>query len=190
MRDNDDSLILPTVNVPDPTIVSLSDRRAHQDERFTGSDVRELKPRVRQVIRLRFQGSTNIEIAEVMDMTSVRVCQILNSPLARTQMNIMQNEADADAQEASKLKLGTLAPKAIDLYERILDEDVENSLAHEASLSLRQKTAESVMDRVGMPKSTTVTQTNTSLTLSGDDIAMIRERAQAVDVPAVVVEQE
>jgi FixJ family two-component response regulator len=148
-------------------------------------ELKELRARHQEVIRLSLLGLSNKDIAGQLGVSEQMVCYTVNSELAKEKMGQLQISADTDAVDiAAEIK--KIAPQAIDLLG-----DVVQGL-RDAPISLQVKVAQDVLDRNGNGKIQRV-QGNVAHSYYGKvGIEQIKERAtelgigtgNVVEVPA------
>lgn len=141
--------------------------------RSSAANPEELKARHREIIRLELLGLGVSEIAEEMEVSVSQVKYVLGSPLAqqfRQELQQMRDEKVADI----TARLAEMCPKALDIMQDTLSGEYED-----ATLPLRLRVAESVLDRAGYSKIVNTRNFNIGTSLSADDIAKLRDRAKA-----------
>ena len=113
----------------------------------------------REIARRITLGQKNTVIAEALNCTKEMVSLVRNSPVVMEHSEIMQGAADAETVDVAK-RIQDLAPKSLDVLKDILEDKDDR-----ASLALRAKVAESLLDRAGHSKIQKVQSLNTHLTL-------------------------
>jgi len=143
-----------------------------------GHETDRLKARHAMIVRLHTMGWTTKDIATEMGVHSSTVRNALRSDVGRRREGVLQVAADQAAVDIQK-ELRGLAPRALRALEDVLCEDSE------ATLALRMKAAESVLDRLGHGKVTRseVNMRHGRLAEVGED-ALARAAMQAGVLPA------
>jgi hypothetical protein len=109
-----------------------------------------LKDRHREMLRLSMLGLNVNEIAEKVDMTTASVSHCLNSEIGREVRNELNDSMDVDTIDV-KEAMHSLTPRAVHILARTMSDREQN-----ASLALKVKVAESLLDRTGHGKVQTI----------------------------------
>lgn len=123
----------------------------------------------REIARRIVLGQKNTVIAEALNCTPEMVSMVRNSPVVKDHTAIMCGAADADTIDVAK-RIQDLAPDALNVLKNILNDE-----EGKASLALKARVAESLLDRAGHSKIQKVHTLNTHLT--GDQLEAIKRRA-------------
>lgn len=107
------------------------------------NDLKRLQSRHREILRLAHTGLPHVQIAEQLGITAESVSRTVNSELGAQQLEVLEQGADLEAIDV-KGRIDALQLPALDLLEKVLSGDIE-----EASVSLRVKTAQDMLDRGG-----------------------------------------
>ena len=139
----------------------------------------------REIARRIVLGQKNVVVAEALNCTQEMVSMVRNSPVIKDQINLMSGAADADCVDLAK-RILDIAPQALEVLEDIL-KDKHN----QASLALRAKVAESILDRAGHSKIQKVQSISTHLTADQLNNIKIRalEKAQSAGMPVNITPQ-
>jgi len=132
-------------------------------------EVTELWEVHKEIARRIVLGQKNTVIAQALGCTPQLVSMVRNSPVVKEHTEIMQGAADADCVDVAR-RISEMAPKALDVLEEILDDRDQN-----ASLALKLKAAESILDRSGNSK--IIKSQNLHMSLGQADLIAIKERA-------------
>jgi len=133
-----------------------------------------------EIMRLAFLGWRNKEIAEKLGVDKVTVSNTINSTLGQKKLQLMHDARDADVIDVAD-KIAELAPQAVDVYKRILEEDGVN-------LSLKKNTADTILkDILGHQAPKKVEGKFAHAHLGEEDISRIKERSLAAAAAAGVV---
>lgn len=121
-----------------------------------------------EITRMLLMGMKSVDIAQQLNVSEVMVSYTKNSALVQRKLDVMQGARDMDAVSISK-RIQDLAPKAVDVLERLLDSEVE---------SMQFKAAVDTLDRAGHG----AVKKELSLTghLTQDDIEDIKTRAREI----------
>jgi len=98
----------------------------------------------KEIVRRLALGEKNTDIATQLGVTPAMVSYTKNSRIVEDRVAILQASKDADTVDLMK-RIQQIAPKALDLLEGVIDGDKELG----ATIGLRAKTAENLMDRAG-----------------------------------------
>ena len=129
--------------------------------------------RHQEIARLIVSGFSNKAIAEQLNITPQTVSYTRNSHLVQEIMEDLGEARDEEVKSIS-LRIREMAPKALDLIEGSLGGSIDGA---DVPLMQRLKDAHSILDRDGYKPITRVDSQHTSLTLTGEDIVKIKERA-------------
>ena len=144
---------------------------------------KELGEAHREIVRLYALGAPMHDIAEQMDCSRHHVRYIVNSPLGLMMRKELSDRRD-DAVVDIGATLARLCPKAVELMNDVMVGEVDG-----ASLSLRVRVCESVLDRVGYGRVTKTQNQNLNTSLSAEDILNLQtlavEEATAAGVLAI-----
>jgi len=133
-----------------------------------------------EMVRLAFLGWRNTEIAERLGVDKITVSNTINSTLGQKKLQLMHDARDADVIDVAD-KIAELAPKAVDVYRRILEED-------DAKLSLKKNTADTILkDILGYQAPKKIEGKFAHAHLGEEDISRIKERSLAAAAAAGVV---
>ena len=124
-----------------------------------------------EIARRILLGQKNVVIAKALDCDPQTVSYVRNSPVVQEKIKLMSGAADANAVDVAT-RIKEMAPKALDVLEKILDNKDEK-----ASIALQAKIAESVLDRAGHSAIRTIRSENLHAHLDKDDIEAIKQRA-------------
>lgn len=113
----------------------IDNRRAVDRKTY---DIKSLWEKNHEILRLKFLGWKNHEIAGRLGLTEATVSNTVNSSLGKKKMGMLQDARDADTVDISK-KLADLAPAAVAVYEDILAEESA------ATLHLKKSTADTIL---------------------------------------------
>ena len=120
-------------------------RRVPGHERKT-FEVQEMWQVHHEIVRMKILGFKATEIAEKLNVSAQMVSYTLNSQVVKDKLAVMEGARDADTIEVAK-EIAKMFPKALKVYDKILDEEDENGLPHSgASLGLQKATADRVLE--------------------------------------------
>lgn len=106
--------------------------------------LKELRTQHRSVIQMSFNGFTNNEIAEKLDMTPSTVSIIIRSPLGQAYLNGLHDRMKESTLDVRK-KLVGLNKAALDTFEKFLDTKRNAKVPYNVQYS----TAKDILDRNG-----------------------------------------
>jgi len=132
----------------------------------------ELSERHREIIRLYMMGVGVQEIAAKMGCGRHHVRYVVNSPLGIMMRKELTERMDESVTDVTA-KLAALCPKAVELMDGVLDGEYDT-----ASISLRVRVAESILDRTGFGKVTKTQNQNLNASLSAEDILNLQKAAR------------
>lgn len=92
-----------------------------------------------EIVRLLVMGAKSKDIAKQLNVSDAMVSYTANSAIVQRQIAVMRGARDADAVTISK-KIQELAPKAVEVLDKLLDSQQEN---------IQLKSAVDVLDRAG-----------------------------------------
>ena len=132
----------------------------------------ELGEAHREIIRLYAMGAGVQEIATEMGCSRSHVRYVVNSPLAMEMRRELQERKDEKCADVMG-RLAEMCPNAVKLMQDVMDGEME------ASIPLRIKVCESILDRAGYGKIARTQNFNVSTALTAEDILDLRKRAAA-----------
>ena len=157
------------------------DRRRRPDRSF---DIKQLWQRNHEILRLAFLGWKHKDIADHLGVTAVTVSNTVNSTLGKDKLNLMTGARDADSLDVMK-EIQEMVPKALKVYDKILDEDSQ------ASLSLQKNTADTVLkDILGHAAPKKFEGRFAHAHIDGETIEEIKKRSRAAAAAAGVLAEE
>lgn len=120
-------------------------RRVPDHERRT-FEVQHMWQIHHEIVRLKILGMKATEIAKKLDVSAGMVNYTLNSVVVKEKLAIMEGVRDADTIEVAK-EIRKMFPKALKVYDKILDEEEVDGGKHAgASLGLQKQTADRVLE--------------------------------------------
>jgi len=156
---------------------------ARRSDRSGTHDIKQLWERSHEMLRLAFLGWNHKDIADKLGVTPVTVNNTVNSTLGQRKLAMLDDARDADSIDVAE-KVAELAPKAVEIYKEILEEE-------EASLSLKKKTADTILkDILGHQAPKKVEGRFAHAHLGEEDINRIKERSRAAAAVAGVMIEE
>jgi hypothetical protein len=138
-----------------------------------------------EIARLNAAGLQPTQIAAIVGVTPACVGYTLNSALVRRQVEKLRAGRDASAINIQE-QIEELAPKAVALYDMILENDAE-ALGSAAPVHVRKQVADMVLGISGLAPVQRLKGEVTHAHLTADDIARLRDRA--IGAGAVVESQ-
>jgi len=132
-------------------------------------DLKSVSSRQHEILRMVTLGMTNKQVAERLGCSPQTVSIVRNSSLGRLQLEIFKQRADEDTLEVSH-KLRSLAPGAIATIEALMTNE-------EAPSAVRLNAAKDLLDRAGYAAERRMSVRSTSVQLSPDDLANLRNEA-------------
>jgi DNA-binding CsgD family transcriptional regulator len=132
--------------------------------------VETLWSRHHEITRLALLGMKGVDIAAHLGISPVTVSYTLNSPIVKRQLEQLAAVRDLGAIDIAK-QIADLAPRAVAVLEKMLDNDLPN-------ISL--KAAESILDRAGHAAIQRIKQDVTVSHFSNSEISEIKNRARDV----------
>ena len=145
-------------------------RRAPEGERKT-YDIKQLWQRNHEILRMALIGMKPKDIAERLDITTQTVSNTLNSELGRQKLSFLRQKRDETVIEISE-EVSRLLPKAIKIYEDIMDGSVTSKLMKETADTL-------VMDIAGHRAPTKVQSESAHLHMTPKDLEELKQRGIA-----------
>jgi len=123
------------------------------------------------IIRMALTGMKYVEIASALRISPVTVSYTLRSPIVLRQLEQMRAVVDLESVDVAK-KIAELAPRAVEVLEDLLDNNLPN---------VQLKAAESVLDRAGFAAVQRI-KVDSTLThhFSADEITDIKNRARDI----------
>ena len=112
-------------------------RRVPRSERVS-HDIRNLWDRQHEILNRKLLGQSNVSIARELGVTPTTVSLTTNSTLGQARLRDMRFERNSAFTDAAKIIHERLLPKALGVYEEILDSD-------EIPTSIRKDTAKDVI---------------------------------------------
>jgi hypothetical protein len=154
--------------------------------------------RYREIMRMSLLGMKQVQIAERLELSPVTVGYVLNNPLIRQQIEILQAGRDQSAVNIGE-QIEEIAPKAIAYMNEVLDgiqldpltgdpvvseRDSEGNPVKIAvhSPELRQKVAKDLIGMAGFGPVQRVKATVTHGIFTPEDIAKFKERAREAGI--------
>ncbi len=125
----------------------------------------------REIIRLYALGMPIQDIAAQMNCSRHHVRYVVNSPLGMLMREDLANRRD-DAVVDVATTLAKMCPKAVELMGEVMEGKFDG-----ASLPLRIRVCESILDRAGYGRVTKSENRNLNASLTAEDILMLQERA-------------
>lgn len=147
-------------------------------------DLHRIRNNHQEIMRRATLGQRNQKIAKDLGLSASRVSTIVNSPLVAAKIDELQELRTNHVAEAKALIAESL-DEAVDLLKTVLGRDEQSDVP--VPISLRMKAATELLDRGGVPKAVRTEGQTINLTLTGEDIEAIKQRAGALTVPAVEV---
>ena len=130
-----------------------------------------------EVVRLALLGLKHVDIANTLGVSPVMVSYTLNSPIVKRQLAIMRGARDAEAVDVAA-QIKALAPKAVEILEKLMDSEQE---------SMQFKAATGVLDRAGHAPVQRLQASMAVGHFTADEIKDIKNRAkEIIDITAEV----
>ena len=123
-----------------------------------------------EIVRLALMGMKYIDIASHLGISPVTVSYTLNSPIVKRQLEQMKAVRDLGAIDIAK-KIAELAPAAVAVLEKLLDDPLPN---------VALKAAESILDRAGYSAVQRIKQDININHFTPDEITDIKKRAKDI----------
>ena len=133
-----------------------------------------------EVCRLALIGMKQVDIAAHLGVSPVMVSYTLRSPIVRRQMDAMQADRNLEAIDVAQ-EIKTLAPKAVQVLEEMMNGDLPN---------LKLKAATDILDRAGHAAVKTLRTENLHAHFTSEEIQDIKRRAKEVGLLADVIDLE
>jgi len=144
-------------------------------------NLKRLWGKQREVIRLVSSGLYNVnEVASIVGLSPRTVSNIINSPLGKSHMEILQGAKDSTAIDVAN-QIDALTPIALAIQTDIMLND-------ETDPKLRASIADKLLDRGGHVPVNKNLNVNVNRGLTDDDLAAIKKRAK--ELRGVEVEPE
>lgn len=137
----------------------------------------ELTASYREIIRLKIKGLSTSEIAQIVDMNPSSVSHIANSPMVKEHIENLQNKVDGLVVEASR-DLTRMLPDVVEMYHKIINSPSE-------STADKIRIGESILDRVGLPKTKKELRESKGTFLNTFDILNLRKAISPTDIITV-----
>lgn len=141
-----------------------------------------------EIVRLALLGLKQAEIARKLQISEAMVSYTLNSEVVKDKLAIMQGARDANTVDLARDIL-ELAPKAIKIYERLLDEGVNGP-----PTALHKMTADRVLDISGYGPVKRIDARHAHLHghFSTEELENIKQRGRqaAIEAGEMIVEQD
>jgi len=161
----------------DDAIIAITNKLAnHQPSRDTPL-LKEISARHKRIAMLSVTGAKNIEIADAVGLTPVRVSQVLNEPLTKAYMDNLTERVEDDVLDIRQA-LTDLAPKAVSALENCLKS---------ADDKLRLAAAKDVLDRTGYKPTETRLNINGGI-FSPERQAELQKRMDAAKKQGIIVD--
>lgn len=124
------------------------DKRRVPDVRDRSWNIKQLWQRSHEIINLALSGNKNSDIARKLGITAQTVSNTLNSPMAQEKLSAMRLQRDCATLDVAK-EVSRLLPKAMKIYEEILDGKGDRGIGEKASPHLVKMTADTIMQDLG-----------------------------------------
>jgi hypothetical protein len=123
------------------------------------------------IVRMALTGMKYIDIAAALGISPVTVSYTLRSPIVVRQLEQMRAVVDFDSIDVAK-RIAELAPRAVEVLEELLDNDLPN---------VQLKAAESLLDRAGFAAVQRIkVDSNMTHHFSPTEISDIKKRARDI----------
>lgn len=156
-----DSLYGFPIRERDNRVVDRSERRVY--------DIKKLWSRNKEILQLDSMGYKAKEIAKILGVTPTCVSMTLNSTLGKEAQLAIRDERDSEYQ-AMRESVMELTWKALEVYEEILDSEVE-------STKLKKETADTVaLELAGMRAPTKIQSMSAHAVLTPDELDEFKKR--------------
>lgn len=149
---------------------TFDNRRALPGQRKT-HDIKQLWQRNHEILRMALIGIKGTEIARILNITPATVSSTLNSELGRKKLSGLRKKRDDEIVDVT-VEVTKLLPKALEIYENVLDGQEITKLQKETADTL-------VMDIGGHRAPTKVQSESAHLYLTPSDIKEFKERGIA-----------
>lgn len=135
-----------------------------------------------EILRRLSLGQKSVDIARDLNVTTPVVSYVKNSEIGRRQLDLMRGAADLEVVNVQG-RIKELAATAVRVLEAGLEED--------QPMLTRLKTAFDVLDRAGHAAPKVLRTENLHAHLTGEDLALLKERAKAeAEAGGIVIEAE
>ena len=134
-----------------------------------------------EVIRMLLLGMKQCDIASRLGITDCQVSKIKNSQVVQDRLALMGAARDVNTIEISKDILA-VAPQALKLLKNVIAGEDEGK---QATIGLRTKVAEGMLDRAGFGAVKKVQSENSHTFYSGEEIEAIKQRARIPEAEIV-----
>ncbi len=149
-------------------------KKVNNRNRWTVSEMWQVHHEIAGLILL---GWKNVDIAEKLDVSEVMVSNVKNSPVVMDKLSIMRGARDANTIDLAK-EIRETAPDALKLLQDIIS---GNGDGDNASINLRARTSEGMLDRAGYAAPKKLLTENLHGFFTSEDIAELKKRAKAND---------
>jgi transcriptional regulator with XRE-family HTH domain len=130
-----------------------------------------------EVIRMLLLGMKQTDIASKLGITDCQVSKIKNSQIVQDRLSLMRAARDVQTVDISRDIL-EVAPRALKLLKNIVENEGEG---RQATIGLRSKVAESLLDRAGFGAVKKVQSENAHTFYDAAEIERIKQRAMIAD---------
>jgi len=134
-------------------------------------NLKELKDRHREIIRLSLLGYKQTVIAGMLGCTPTTVCSAINSHLGLQKREELQEKRDASAGDVL-VEMKTMLPNVLNIYKEVLIEGT-------AVDPQRERFAKDLLDRTGYAKVQRIDSVVRHAHLTAEDIASIKAKINA-----------
>jgi len=134
-----------------------------------------------EVIRMLLLGMKQCDIAERLGISDCQVSKIKNSQVVRDRLVLMGAARDVNTIELSKDILD-VAPQALRLLRNVIEGSEEGK---QATIGLRTKVAEGMLDRAGFGAVKKVQSDNVHTFYGADEIEVLKQRARIPEATIV-----
>jgi hypothetical protein len=123
-----------------------ADRRRKDRKSLKTFELGRLNQRHHEVLNLAVLGISNEMIGQAVGLNPAHVSRIVTSELGQQKMALLRGARDMDTVDVAK-RIQNLVPKALDIYEKILSEELTpGSSPHGgANIALQKATADTIM---------------------------------------------
>lgn len=133
-----------------------------------------------EIVRLAIIGMKHVDIANHLGISPVMVSYTLRSPIVQERLKNMEAARDIDAIDVAK-EIQELAPKAVKVLEKLLDEGTENN---------QLRAAQDILDRSGHAAVRLIKTENIHAHFSADEIEDMKKRAREVGLITDIIDLE
>jgi hypothetical protein len=127
-----------------------------------------------EVIRMLLLGMKQCDIATRLGISDCQVSKIKNSQIVKERLALMGAARDVDTIELSKDILA-VAPQALRLLKNVIEGEEEGK---SATIGLRTKVAEGMLDRAGFGAVKKVQSDNVHTFYGSEEIELLKQRAK------------